>query len=42
MLRCIDSKISNHLGFVERAPQGGDHFVSDSMTGADFMISFAA
>lgn len=42
MLPCIDSKIFNHLGFVERTPQGRDYFVSDSMTGADVMISFVA
>jgi len=36
----IDSELANHLGYVDRALQGRDWLVGDSLTGADIQMSF--
>ncbi len=36
----IDSEIANHLGYVDRALQGRDWLVGDSLSGADIQMSF--
>ena len=38
----IDSEIKNHLGYTERALQGREFFVGQSLTGADIQMSFVA
>jgi glutathione S-transferase len=38
----IDSEIRNHLGYSDRALQGREFFVGQSLTGADIMMSFTA
>ena len=38
----IDSELANHLGFVDRALQGREFLVGDSLTGADIQMSFVA
>jgi glutathione S-transferase len=36
----IDSEIANHLGFVDRAVQGRDWLLGDTLSGADIQMSF--
>jgi glutathione S-transferase len=36
----IESELANHLGYVDRALQGRDWLVGDSLTGADIQMSF--
>ena len=36
----IDSELANHLGHVDRALQGREFLVGDSLTGADVQMSF--
>src|SRR5205814_9168150 len=36
----IDSEIANHLGFVDRALEGREFFVGQSLSGADIQMSF--
>ena len=36
----IDSECANHLGYVDRALQGREFFVGQSLTGADIQMSF--
>jgi len=36
----IDSELKNHLGYVDRALQGRDWLVGDSLSGADIQMSF--
>lgn len=36
----IDSEIANHLGYTDRALQGKEFFVGDTLTGADIQMSF--
>ncbi|MES2714492.1 MAG: glutathione S-transferase [Pseudomonadota bacterium] len=36
----IDSELANHLGHVNRALEGRDFLVGDSLTGADVQMSF--
>ena len=36
----IDSELANHLGYVDRALQGREFLVGDSLTGADIQMSF--
>jgi glutathione S-transferase len=36
----IDSEIANHLGYADRALQGREFFVGQSLTGADIQMSF--
>ena len=36
----IDGELKNHLGYVDRALQGRDWLVGDSLTGADIQMSF--
>jgi len=36
----IDSEIANHLGYTDRALQGREFFVGQSLTGADIQMSF--
>lgn len=36
----IDSELANHLGYVDRALQGRDWLVGDSLSGADIQMSF--
>ena len=36
----IDSELANHLGFVDRALQGREWLVGDTLTGADVQMSF--
>jgi glutathione S-transferase len=36
----INSELANHLGYVDRALQGRDWLVGDSLTGADIQMSF--
>ena len=38
----IDSELANHLGHVDRALQGREFLVGDSLTGADVQMSFVA
>jgi glutathione S-transferase len=38
----INSEIKNHLGYTERALQGREFFVGQSLTGADIQMSFVA
>ncbi len=38
----IESEITNHIGYVDRALQGRDYFVGDSLSGADVQMSFVA
>ena len=38
----IDNEIKNHLGYTERALQGREFFVGQSLTGADIQMSFVA
>lgn len=38
----IDSELANHLGFVNRALEGREFLVGDSLTGADIQMSFVA
>ena len=36
----IDSELANHLGYVDRALEGREFLVGDSLTGADIQMSF--
>lgn len=36
----IDSELANHLGYVNRALEGREFLVGDSLTGADVQMSF--
>ncbi len=36
----INSELANHLGFVDRSLQGRDWLVGNSLSGADFQMSF--
>ena len=36
----IDSEIANHLGYINRALEGREFFVGQSLTGADIKMSF--
>ena len=36
----IDSEITNHLGYADRALQGREFFVGHTLTGADIQMSF--
>ena len=36
----IDSEIANHLGYTDRALQGKEFFVGQTLTGADIQMSF--
>jgi glutathione S-transferase len=36
----IDSEMKNHLGYVDRALEGREFFVGNSLTGADIQMSF--
>jgi glutathione S-transferase len=36
----IDSEIKNHLGYVDRALEGRQFFIGDTLTGADVHMSF--
>jgi len=36
----IDSELKNHLGYVDRALEGRDWLVGDSLSGADIQMSF--
>ena len=38
----IDSELANHLGYVDRALQGREFLVGDSLSGADVQMSFVA
>lgn len=38
----IDSELANHLGYLDRALEGRDYFVGDTLTGADVQLSFVA
>jgi glutathione S-transferase len=38
----IDSEMANHLGYTDRALQGREFFVGQSLTGADIQMSFVA
>src|SRR5258707_3659930 len=36
----IDSELANHLGYVDRALQGREFFIGQSLSGADIQMSF--
>jgi glutathione S-transferase len=36
----IDSELANHLGFIDRALEGREWLVGDTLTGADIQMSF--
>jgi glutathione S-transferase len=38
----IDSEMANHLGYTDRALQGREFFIGQSLTGADIQMSFVA
>lgn len=38
----IDSELANHLGYVNRALEGRQFLVGDSLSGADIQMSFVA
>ena len=38
----IDSEIANHLGYVDRALQGREFFIGQSLSGADIQMSFVS
>jgi len=38
----IDSELANHLGYTDRALQGREFFVGQSLSGADIQMIFVA
>jgi glutathione S-transferase len=38
----INSETANHLGYVDRALEGCEFFVGETLTGADIQMSFVA